>query len=434
MKRTVMAGAMAAVLGLAAGMARAENWPRLRGARGDGISADTRVPTRWSEKENLRWKRALPGPGSSSPIVWGDKVFVTCYSGYGTDRRNPGTPSNLKRHLLCLDRATGKELWQKITPAKMPEDNYRGYLTEHGYASNTPTTDGERVYVFYGKTGVLAYDMAGKELWRREVGGMSSNRRWGSAASVMLHGGKLIVNAAEEGRAVLALDPKTGKEIWRAAGDALELSFNTPLATDAGGKEILLVAVPGELWALNPETGKLRWYAETNVSGNVTPSVTLVGKLAVVTGGWPRMRTTAVRLGGKSDVTSTHRAWTTSDASYVATPVLHGGRLYWIDDRGTAQCLAADTGKSVYKHKLDNVRGGGSSGRKFYASPLLIGGTIYAVSRRSGTFVYAPGSEFKVRAINVLASDGSDFNAAPAVSKGQLFLRSDKAVYCIGAK
>ena len=140
----------------------AADWPRFRGADGSGNAGDAKAPTTWSDTENVNWKAALPGPGSSSPIVWKDRVFVTCYSGYGDG--SDGAMEKLQRHLVCLDRATGKVLWDKAVAAEMPEDSYSGFLTEHGYASSTPATDGERVFAFFGKTGVLAFDFAGNEL------------------------------------------------------------------------------------------------------------------------------------------------------------------------------------------------------------------------------------------------------------------------------
>lgn len=426
---------LACVFLVAASAGGGENWPAFRGPTGQGVSDDKSVPLRWSQTENLAWTCPLPGPGSSSPVVWGGKVFITCYTGYGLDKRSPGRQSDLKRHLLCVDLASGKVIWTKTVKAELPEDNYRGYLTEHGYASGTPATDGQRVYVFYGKTGVLAYDMTGKELWRVGLGKMSSNRRWGSGASPVLHGNLLIVNAAEEARAIVALDKTTGKEVWKAAGDALELSFNTPRVVKwDGDRTDILLAAPGEVWGINPETGKLRWFVETKVSGNVTPSLVVDEKTAYLTGGYPRLGSAAIRLGGKGDATKTHLAWTASDASYVASPVLHEGRLYWVDDRGVAFCVDAATGKRVYRHRLDGIRGGGYSGRKFYASPVLAGGRLYAVSRRSGALVIDPKPTFKVLATNVIASDETDFNGSPAIVGGRMLLRSDKALYCVQAK
>ena len=181
----------------------AEDWTRFRGPNGTGISRDA-VPTTWNDSENLRWKTKLPGFGSSSPIVVGSRVFVTCYSGYGIGERDAGRPATLKRYLLCINRETGAILWQQRVDAELPEDDFSGYLTEHGYASNTPTSDGQRVYVFFGKSGVLAFDMEGKQLWSAGVGKESSNRRWGSGASLILYQNAVIVNASEESNSIRA--------------------------------------------------------------------------------------------------------------------------------------------------------------------------------------------------------------------------------------
>jgi outer membrane protein assembly factor BamB len=223
---------LAATTGLAAS---ASDWTQFRGPNGSGIAAaDAQPANAWSDSQNLNWKVALPGPGSSSPIVTGERVFATCYSGYG-DGSGGGSPEKLVRHLVCVARTTGKVLWDKSVAAELPEDPYSGNLREHGYASNTPVTDGERVYVFFGKTGVVAFDLEGRQLWKVSVGKQSSNRRWGSGASPILCQNMVIVNAAEESRSVLALDKLTGKEVWRAAVDSLELSFVTPVLVECAG-------------------------------------------------------------------------------------------------------------------------------------------------------------------------------------------------------
>ena len=222
------------LLGWAALPSWAADWPRFRGPNGSGIAADANVPTSWSETKNLQWKAALPGRGSSSPIVCGERVVVTSYSGYG-DGSAEGSLGKLQRHLLCVERQTGKILWDKAVSAELPEDPYTGNLTEHGYASSTPVTDGQRVYVFFGKTGVLAFDFSGTQLWKVNVGKRSSNRRWGSGASLLLYKNLVIVNAAEESRSIRALDTLTGKEAWKAESECLELCFSTP-AVEANAK------------------------------------------------------------------------------------------------------------------------------------------------------------------------------------------------------
>ena len=408
----------------------AAEWPRFRGPDGSGIAAaDAKPATTWSESSNLKWQAALPGPGSSSPIVAGGRIFLTSYSGYG-DANSGDSPERLVRHLVCLDRPTGKILWDKPVAAELPEDPFSGFLREHGYASNTPVTDGERVFVFFGKTGVLAFDFDGKQLWRADVGKRSSPRRWGSGASPLLYQDTLIVNAADESRTIYALDKLTGKEVWKTEVASLDLSFVTPIVVVAeGGRSDLVLAVPGELWGLNPATGKLRWFAQTSIKGNVSPSMVAADGVVYATGGFPAQGTIAVRAGGKGDVTQTHVLWSSETASYVPSPVVHQGHLYFVSDQGFATCLEAKTGKLIYKERLPGVRGN----KPFYASAVLANGRLYAVSRRAGTFVLQAAPEFSQVAHNTLAGDDSDFNGTPAMVGHELFLRSNRYLYCIDA-
>ncbi len=407
----------------------AADWTAFRGGSAAGIST-ARPPERWSDAENLRWKTALPGPGGSSPVVLGNRVFVTCYSGYGENRENPGDPRGLKRHLLCVERGTGRVLWQRTVASEQAEDPYSGYLTEHGYASNTPVTDGERVYVFFGKSGVLAYDLEGKELWRAGVGTSSASRRWGSASSLALYKDLLLVNASEESRSLRALDRRTGREVWKAEGEALELAYGTPTpVTLPDGRTELVIAAVGEVWGLNPETGKLTWFARVPLAGNVCPTVVAHEGVVFVTGGFQQRGTLAVRAGGKGDVTATHLLWQSRPYSYVPTPVYHQGHLYWVSEQGVAVCLRADTGQTVYEERLrvpNDVR------PRFYASVVLADGKLYAVSRNAGTFVLAAAPQFQQLQQNLL-SDPSTFNGTPAPSDRQLFLRSDRFLYCVEA-
>ena len=415
---------------LAANGLFASDWTRFRGPNGMGISDDTKLPLTWSDSRNLKWKTPLPGPGSSSPIVYGDRVFITCYSGYGIDSDNPGSQADLKRHLLCINRSDGKIVWNKSVDAVLPEDPYRGYLREHGYASSTPITDGLRIYVFFGKTGALAFGMQGRKLWQTNLGTGSSNRKWGSAASPILYKNMVIVNASEESLAIYALDKVTGKKIWKAEGDALELAYDTPfLANLADGRKELTISVPEEVWGLNPDTGKLIWYAEMAPNGNICPSIIGKDGIVYVFGGFRTRGSLAIRTGGKDDVTQTHVLWSSGESSYVPSPVILNGHLYWVSDLGIACCMDAKSGKLVYRERL-SARGGG---KPFYASVVLANGKLYVVSRASGTFVLDAKTHFKQLAQNQLESDTSDFNASPAVSNGQIFLRSNKFLYCIEA-
>jgi hypothetical protein len=397
-------------------------WPQFRGPHAAGIAVDSHPPTTWSATEHLLWKAELPGAGASSPVVIDGKVFLTCYAGASDRRADVAT-----RQLVCVDLATGAIDWSKSVSVEGRDDPYEGFLREHGYASNTPVSDGERVYVFYGKGGVLAYDLAGKELWRVDVGQESSNRRWGSAASLVLAGNALIVNASEESRSIRALDPATGKELWQQPSDSLELSYSTPtMVRTADGRDDLVVAVAGEVWGLNPETGKLRWYVTTQISGNVSPTPIVDGDVIYITGGRP-VASHAIRAGGKGDMTATNLLWSSRNGSYVATPVLHDGHLYYVDDRGQAYCQRASDGELVYRERLPDAGGG----RPVYASPVLADGKLFTVSRYAGTFVFPAAPKFELLAQNNLGDD-SEFNATPAIIGDTLLLRSDTALYRIG--
>jgi outer membrane protein assembly factor BamB len=398
--------------------AHASDWPEFLGPGGTAHSTEV-VPTTWNESDNLTWKVNLPGSGSSSPIIVGDRIIVTCYVAEGA------TP---QRQVLCFDKNTGEQLWSADFPIDYREDGYQGYITEHGYASNTPVTDGENVFVFLGKGGVHCLDLNGRKVWSVDVGKESSNRRWGSAASLVMFENMVIVNAAEESKAIMALDKNTGKEVWRQEAGMLELTYATPRVVSTGdGNAELVISVPSEIWSLNPRTGKLNWFAESPMTGNVSPSVIVDGDTVYSFGGYRASGSIAVRVGGDDDVTDSHVAWTNRSSSYVATPLLHEDQFYWIDDRGIAYCTSSKDGEVIYRERVNNLE----SGRPVYASPILIGDHVYVVTRRSGTLVYRPGDSFAPIAQNKFEFDDSDFNASPAVSDGKLYLRSDQALYCV---
>ncbi len=423
----------AVALALLSTVAHADDWSRYRGPNGSGVSTDQNLPIEWAGEKNILWKVELPGRGSSSPIVSNGKLFVTAYSGYGADG---GSVEKLKRHLVCIDQKSGKIEWTKTVDARLPEDPYGGFLTEHGYASNTPVADGERVYAFFGKSGVYAYDFSGKELWNKHLGSESTDKHWGSAASPILVGDLLVVNAAEESRAVYGLDKLTGAEKWKAEGEGLAYCYGTPaLMPRPGGEDDLALAVPGELWGLDPETGRIRWWAETPITGNISPSVTFLEDLVYVYGGYPRTARVALKIGAEAkDEVKDALVWEETKSSYIPTPVVHEGHLYWVSDSGDALCVKADTGEIVYQERLEGAQGGQSRGKPFYASPVLAGGNLYAVSRTNGTFVIKAAPKFELIGHNMIADDKVQFNATPAVGDGCLFLRSDSTLYCIGKK
>lgn len=408
-------------------LAADSDWPRFRGPNGSGIATGAQPPTTWNDSQNVKWKTELPGPGTSSPIVVGDRVFVTCWSGPGVAKGKHA----LSRSLICVDRTSGKVSWIKSIGGESAADEYDGYLPEHGYASHTPTSDGERVFVYYGRGGAAAFDLEGQELWHVKLGNSANQKNWGSAASPVLYKDSVIITASEEAHAIIALDKKTGKEIWRAPGSALEYIFGTPLLIGTLESPELVLSLPEELWGLNPDTGKLRWFATTSLPGNIAPSVVAGEGVVFAFGGFPQLGAVAVKTGGKGDVTSSHRLWQTRNSTYVPTPVLHDGRLYVVTDQGFALCLDAKTGEEVFKERLPGASATGRGGKPFYASAVLANGNIYAVSRRNGTFVIEAKPQFKFVAQNSLNADTTQFNATPAISGKDLFLRSDKFLYCL---
>ena len=409
-------------------LSTASDWPRFRGANGQGISSEA-VTFKWSANKNIKWQCKLPGPGSSSPVISKGKIFVTCFSGVNESQQDT---SKLLRHVLCIDQKDGSIIWENKIAATLPEDPYRGFLTEHGYASNTPVIDDGRLFAYLGKSGIHAYDLNGKKLWSKNLGTGSTRRKWGSAASPIVVGDNLVVSAAEESLAVYGLDPKTGKQNWISEGDSLEMAYATPvLMTSKEVRTDLVLPVPGEIWGMNPESGKLRWYALTNITGNISPSPVIGNGTVYVFGGYPSLRRCAVKINGaKGEVSEKATLWEDKQSTYVPTPVLVDEKLYWASDTGYACCADAKSGKMLFRERLD-ARGKGSRGKPFYAGAVAAGGKIYAVSRWGGTFVFSAKPDFKLLAHNRIEGDDSQFHGTPAISNGQLFLRSDKFLYCI---
>ena len=425
----------------------AADWLRFRGPNGSGIAPDEKpVPVTWSAAQNLKWRTALPGLGSSSPIVVGDRIFVTCWSGYATDGpQSTGDITALMRHLVCVDRTSGKILWDRSVPAKQPEERYGGMFSQNGYASHTPVSDGKSVFAFFGKSGVHAFDLEGKPLWQADVGDWDDRRGWGSASSPILHGDVLIVPALVESQTLFGFDKNTGKQLWKAPSEGFASTWGTPIVVQVDGRADLAIAVPGEIWAFNPDTGKLRWYAQGLQSDSVCNSVVTDGS-AIFAMSERGGGSVAIKAGGKGDVSATNTLWTGPNGSRISTPVLWEGRLYWISG-SIATCRDAKTGTEIYTERIESSsgasasqdsggggggrRGGGMSGGD-YASPVAANGHLYHVSRRGEVLVIKLGPKFELVSRNRIDGDTSDHSSTPAISNGQLFLRSAKTLYCIG--
>ena len=410
-----------------AGLIRAENWPGWRGPSGDGISAGKGIPTKWSSKENIAWRIAVPGEGHSSPIVWGDKVFLT----------SSLTEKN-KRILLCIDRLSGQTVWQRDVVQSPPETVHR----LNSRASGTPATDGKQVYVTFmraegdeviapnvgserlitpGKIIVAAYDLDGNEKWKTNVGDFLSAHGFNTCP--VLFEDLVILNGDHDGNAYLvALDRQSGRQRWRTRRENKTRSYVTPIIRKIDGITQMILSGSLCIASYDPRNGKRHWIVDGPTEQFVA-SMVYDGKYVFATGGYPERHTLAIRPGGKGNVTDTHIAWrTTRGAAYVPSPIISGRYLLMVADSGIASCFEARTGK---RHWMERLPGGHSP------SPVSADGLVYFVSDRGVSSIIRPSETFAVIAKNEL---GEPVSASPAISQGQIFLRTHQHLYCIGSK
>jgi len=395
------------------------SWSQFRGPTGQGISLETKLPLTWSDSEHIVWKTPLPGPGASSPIVWGDRIYLTCYTGYFVPDQPGGELKDLRRHLLAIRRDNGEILWDREVAAKLPEEEQ---IRDHGYAANTPVADADRVYVFFGKTGVMAFTHQGEQQWQADVG--SNTHGWGTAASPVLYRDLVLINASVESESLVALEKTTGQERWRAEG--IREAWNTPvIVTTEAGQPELVVASQGKVHGFTLSTGNALWTCNTDIGWYMVPSVIADHGIVYCLGGRSGVAALAVRAGGQGDVTESRRLWTSQKGSNVSSPVYRDGHLYWMhEQRGTAFCAKAETGDVVYEERLERAG-------QVYSSAILAGDRLYYLTRDGRTFVLQATPEFTQLAVNDLR-DGSLFNGSPAVDGQRLLIRSDKFLYSLG--
>lgn len=406
-------------LALLASSLKAADWPQFRGPNRDGVSQDSATPAAWDGSTNVAWKQKLPGPGSSSPVVVGDKIFLTCYTGYGQNERDPGDQSALVRHVLAFDLKTGEPVGDFKAEAKLPEPDFRSFQALHGYASSTPVSDGKLLYVFFGKSGVKALTLDGlSKEWEQSVGDGTHN--WGSATSPVLHKNLLILNASVERGALVALDKTTGKEVWSAKG--VRSAWNSPvLVTPESGKTEVVISSQAEILAFDAEIGKPAWRCP-GVRDYVCPTVLTHEGIVYAIGARAGMGV-AVKAGGTGKVSP---LWEMAKGSNVSSPVFYKGHLYWAhESRGIVYCANAKTGEVLYEERLQ------PTADRIYASAVLAGDKVYYVSRNRGVYVIAADPKFQLLAHNA-PLDASVFNSSPAVVDGKLLLRSNEYLYCLG--
>lgn len=419
----------------------AGNWPQWRGPTCDGAAGpDADPPTTWdgATGKNIRWKTPLPGKGSATPIVWGDKVFVV--SAEKTDRTAKAEelpkrdtrfeyktepPKNYYRFVVyCLDRNTGKELWKKTAAEKVPHE---GHHQTHSYAAGSPATDGQRLYVSFGSFGIFCFDLDGKQLWSRDLGRLNTRLGWGEAVTPVVHGDNLLLNWDQEADSALyCLNAKTGETRWKATRDE-HSTWSTPLVVEYDGRTQVIANGNTNIRSHDLKTGEVIWSCG-GMTLNPIPSPIRVADFVVVVSGYRGAAAVAVPLDSTGDVTKSGKTlWKYSKATpYVPSPALVGDRVYFTDANANGlTVLDAKTGKPI----IDRERLPGVSG--FYASPIFAGGKVYFVDRAGTSVVLKPGDALDVLATNKL---GEPVDASPVAVGKQLFLRSDKTLFCIEEK
>jgi outer membrane protein assembly factor BamB len=415
---TRFGGAWIGALWVLAASTMAGDWPAFRGPKGNGVAQEDKTPLHWGQGKNVRWKTPLPGPGNSSPIVSRGRVFVTCAEDQGR-----------KRNLYCFDRRTGESVWVRTVEFSGLEPTH----PSNPYCASTPVADGARVVVWHGSAGVFCYDFDGQQLWERDLGPMRHD--WGYASSPILYRGKVILNFGPGARTFLtALDLKTGVVLWKheepggldGTDKRMIGSWSTPIVIQVDGQDQILCSMPTRVIACDPETGSLLWFCtglETEKVAMVDASLVVSGGIGVAFTGWINGPTMGFKLGGSGDVTESNRLWLEKQTQRIGSGVVVDGRLFIVNaGPGTAQCIECRSGKVLWTERLE----GGES----WGSVVLAAGRLYVTSRRGVTTVFRPNPEkLEVLAVNDL---GERSHATPAISDGQIFLRTDGHLYCIG--
>jgi len=400
------------LLGIALALAAdaAENWPRFRGPAGTGHHAGAALPVKWSA-ENVLWRVELKGDGHSSPVNWGQRIFLTAATEQGRACR-----------VLALDARDGRLLWEKTVSCDAPGKTHG----MNSFATPTCVTDGERVVAFFGRGGIHCFDLDGKPLWSQSLGEFSGP--WGIAASPVLAGNLVIQNCDAQGASsIVALDKKTGKIAWRTSrGEKPMGGWSTPIEIQAGKRSELVVNSEQGLDAYDSATGKLLWHCNGfNGRGEPVPDFAR-GLLFVLNGKAGDVY--AVRPGGSGDVSDTHRAWHTPRPKVrdIPSPIVVGDYLFAIDMKGTAATYDARSGKVLWTEKIPGA---------FTASPIESGGLIYLNTESGETLVIKPGPKLDLVARNSIGDHAGElFRASIAPIGGRLYLRSNRALYCVGAK
>jgi outer membrane protein assembly factor BamB len=409
----------------------------LEGLSGPWRSDETALPTTWSATEKIAWKTPIPGRAHSSPIVWGDRLFVTTaiegapipdhkplkHVIEGSEWRSPDATAGNLRHtfqVMSLDAKTGKVLWTKTAyEGPVYDDRHK----RGSYAAQTPVTDGRRVYAFFGTEGIYAYDFDGKLAWSHATLGKVAGLSVGVSTSPLLFENLVIVQADEDNgdiSFIAALDGATGKEVWRVARKGLSISWATPILATAGGRTQLITTTTEKIVSYDPRTGKELWQ-EKGMDSYAVPSPVVAGDLVIVSTGNPVKKTMALRLNPAAG--QPRLAWEYGKGSaYVVSPIAYGDYVYITTDAGILTCLDAKTGEMKYEGGRPPVPA------TFLSSPVAFGGHLYMTSEDGDTFVIKAGPKHEIVRTNPL---GEPVYASFALADGTIYVRGLKNLYAI---
>ena len=426
-------------------MSKEGDWPYWRGPAADGMAIGD-APLHWSDSQNVKWKTDIPGRGSSSPVIWGDRIFLTTAVKTGPAASTPepapapvttpGAKPNLmmssgpqvehKFDVLCLDRKTGKILWQRTAITAVPHEGH--HPTYGSFASNSPVTDGKHVYAFFGSRGMYCYDMKGNLIWQKDFNvQMRMRMAFGEGMAPVISGDRLIlVFDQEKGSFMVSLDKNSGKEIWRVDRDEVT-NWAAPLVVEYKGKKQIVVSASKKVRSYDFGSGKLIWEC-AGLGANTIPQPVRQDDLVFVMSGHINPNLMAIRLGREGDLTGTDAiVWSqTKGNSYTPSPVIYDNKLYVLTDSGMISCYNARTGEPYY-HQMRLPKT-----YSFKASPVGANGKLYLASENDDVIVLRMGEKYEVLATNTLADQM--FIATPAIVGGEIFLRSQNRLYCIQEK
>lgn len=439
---TTLIGAFSILVLVAAGLSQAEsNWPQFRGPEARGVAEDGGLPDRWSATDNVEWKTDLPGRGWSSPIVWGNRVFLTTVVNlgeseepkkglyFGGNRLAP--PDSIHQwKVLCLDLETGRIVWERQVHEGKPASSIH---LKNSFASETPVTDGERVYALFGNVGLFCFDLDGNPVWEKTIKSRRTRFGWGTAASPVLHGDRVyIVNDNDEESYLLALDKATGEEVWRTPREE-KSNWSTPFIWENDQRSEIVT--PGSRGVRSYDLdGTLLWSFKGMSSITIATPYESEGLLYISSGyvGDKRRPLYAIRPGANGDISLAEGessnewiAWSHPQAGpYNPTTLVYGGRLYVLYDQGALACFSASDGAVIYERERI------PEARRFTTSPWAYGGKVFCLNEDGVTFVVKAGDQLELLHTNPLADDDMGM-ATPAIAGDRLLIRTSARVYCI---